>query len=179
MLNGIEDKYIEKASETLALQQEPQEGMIVRAAPKSRGAVWKTVIASVAATAAVVSGAFFLMRNIGKNGLVFEPAISYESSVPDGEISNGNSATVNPVSSVGNEESTPPTEIGEPVYKDEMKFYAVDAVDDRLTYKWDVEADRITFKKTGWIGYEYEIDDSSTSLGYLKDFFGNENLFVD
>ena len=179
MLNDVEDKYIEEASKTLALQQEAREGISVRAAPRSRRSVWRTVIVSAAATAAVVFGAVFLMRNIGKNGITFEPSISYDSYVRDGDSSSENSVAVSSVSSGRNEESAPPTEISEPVYKDEMKFYAVDAVDDRLTYKWDVEADRITFEKTGWIGYEYEIDDSATSLGYLEEFFGTENLFVD
>ena len=73
MLNGMEDKYIEKASELLALQQEAREGMVVYAAPKSRRTVWKTVIASVAATAAAVFGVFVLAKNMISLG---EPDIS-------------------------------------------------------------------------------------------------------
>ena len=111
MLDGIEDKYIEEASRTLALQQEEREGVVVHAAPKSRKSIWKTVAVSAAATAAVVFGAVFLMRNVGKNGLMLEPANSFDSSVQDGEIVSGNSELVNSEnSSVQSEESAPPTE---------------------------------------------------------------------
>ena len=111
MLNGMEDKYIEEASEILALQQEAREGVVVHAATKSRRSVWKTVIASAAATAAVVFGAVFLMRNVGKNGLMLEPANSFDSSVQNEEIVSGNSELVNSEDgSVQSEESAPPTE---------------------------------------------------------------------
>ena len=122
MLNGMEDKYIEKASELLALQQEAREGMIVRAAPKSRRSMWKTVIVSAAATAAAVFGAVFLMRNVGKNVIMFEPANSFDSSVQDENIGSGDSELENSesssVQSGDSEESAPPTESGSSVFEE-------------------------------------------------------------
>ena len=227
MLDGMEDKYIEEASEILALQQEAREGVVVHAATKSGRAILKTVIASAAATAAVI-GAVFLIRHVGKNGLMLEPASSYDS----GDIGGGNSGLVNSetssVQSVGNEESAPPTESsssvseenntsssaeestvpiepdGEEVTSGESNvpepdwhpplnyvdlgtvYKAVDPVDNSVIREVDFSDGKITTRRYGYNynileDYEYnpQIEGSAVSLGYLRDFFGTDDLPFD
>lgn len=248
MLDGVEDKYIEKASELLALRQEDREGVLVQAAPRSRGTVWKTVAVSAAATAAVVFGAVFLMRNVGKNGFMLEPASSYDSPGRDGDIGGGNSVTVNSenssvesadssaesenssvqsedsaVQSADGEDSAPPTDssssapeesstsssaeessvppeadgeevtsgesdVSEPEvvnvwhpplnYVDTGTVYnAVDPVDNRVRFV-DFSDTTIHIGR-GDPEYPYTIEGSEVSLGYLRDFFGTDDLPFD
>lgn len=56
---------------------------------------------------------------------------------------------------------------------------AVDPVDDRITYTLDIRPDTISLKMK--VGFEYtgECEDSTISLNYLEDFFGNDNFPVD
>ena len=75
MLNGIDGKFIEKASEDLAFWQESQKGISVRP-EHSRRFSRRTVIVSVACTAAVMFGVFFLSLNIGKIEKTDDPANS-------------------------------------------------------------------------------------------------------
>lgn len=75
ILGGIDSKFIEKASEDLAFWQESQKGIRVRI-DNSRKFSWKTVIASVACTAAAMFGIFVLFLNVGKIGIIDSPASS-------------------------------------------------------------------------------------------------------
>ena len=191
IVNGAEDKYIEEASEMLALQQEAQEGVIVHAAPKSRRSVLKSVIVSVAATAAVVSGAVFLMRNVGNNGFMFEPANSFDSSVRNGDISNGNSVSGNSVPTESDSEKVTSVEsdVSEPEvvnvwhpplnYVDKGTVYkVVDPVDNRVR---SVDfSDTTIHVLTHDIEYDTTIEGGSVvSLGYLREFFGTDALPFD
>lgn len=55
---------------------------------------------------------------------------------------------------------------------------AVDPVDDRITYNLDIRPDRISLNRKVGFEYKYEFEDSTTSLKYLEDFFGNDNFPV-
>lgn len=56
---------------------------------------------------------------------------------------------------------------------------AVDPVDDRITYNLDIKPDKISLHRRVGFEYKYELEDSTTSLKYLEDFFGNDNFPVD
>lgn len=88
----IDDTYIQRANEDVNLWQRSQEGEVVRP-DDSRRFPWRTVIASVACAAAVVFGAFFLMRNVLKNGFTLKPADSTNSSSVQGGASNSDGIT--------------------------------------------------------------------------------------
>lgn len=68
LFGEIDDKILRQANDALNLYQRSQEGVSFRA-DYSRRSRWKTVIASVAGTAAVMFGVFVLLLNIGKLGL--------------------------------------------------------------------------------------------------------------
>ena len=196
MLDGVEDKYIEEASEILALQQEAREGVLVRAAPRSR-TMRKTVIASVAA-AAVVFGAVFLMRNVGKNGLMLEPSSSYDSAVQGGD---GEESAPPSESTVFEESSVPIESDGEKVTSSESDvsdaddinvwhppiepvdietvFDAVDPVDNRVRHIDLSDGEFYIGRDMGITEYDPTIESSDVSLGYLKDFFGTDALPFD
>ena len=86
IFGGIDEKYIREANEDMNFWLESQEGEVVRA-DVSRRFPWRTFIASVACTAAVVVGAVFLMRNVLRNSFVLEPASSTDSPAWGGESS--------------------------------------------------------------------------------------------
>ena len=65
IFGGIDEKYIREANEDMNFWLESQEGEVVRA-DGSRRFPWRTVIASVACTAAALFGVFVLMLNVGK-----------------------------------------------------------------------------------------------------------------
>lgn len=79
--------------------------------------------------------------------------------------------TINGENSELNEEITLPETI-------DQKFEAVDPVDNRISYVWEVETDRISYDLMGNLIDQYEFEDNITSLGYLKEFFGNENYLL-
>ena len=104
----IDEKYIEEsADDDGSYFEDAGEGIAVRAGDP-RKIFWRTFIASVACTAAVVVGAVFLMRNVLRNGFILEPASSVDSSVQGGEISSGESTSLDEssVSSVPTDEPT-------------------------------------------------------------------------
>ena len=86
IFGGIDEKYIREANEDMNFWLESQEGEVVRA-DGSRRFPWRTFIASVACTAAVVVGAVFLTRNVMRNGFVLEPASSTDNPAWGGESS--------------------------------------------------------------------------------------------
>lgn len=65
LFGEIDDKIVRQANSVLNLYQESQEGVSFRA-DYSRRSLWKTVIASVAFTAAAMFGVFVLLLNVGK-----------------------------------------------------------------------------------------------------------------
>ena len=67
MLNDVEDKYVEKASKVLELQQEAREGISVSAERPRKAPLWKLVTA-VSCSAAALLGAFMLITNVPKIG---------------------------------------------------------------------------------------------------------------
>lgn len=56
---------------------------------------------------------------------------------------------------------------------------AVDFVDDRVTYTFDIQPDSMRYDVKIGYEYKYELSPNDVTLNYLKDFFGNDNLLVD
>ena len=106
IFGDIDEKYIEEAADDDGSYFEVADEGVVVYAGDPRKIFWRTFIASVACTAAVVVGAVFLMRHVLKSGVTFEPAGSVESSVQEGESSSGESepSSESSVSSVPNDE---------------------------------------------------------------------------
>ena len=97
----IDEKYIEEAADDDGSYfEDADEGVVVHAGDP-RKIFWRTFIASVACTAAVVVGAVFLMRTVLKNGFIFEPASSNSISAQGGESSSGESMPLNESSGAG------------------------------------------------------------------------------
>lgn len=93
IFGDIDEKYIEEAADDEdGYFEDADEGVVVHAGDP-RKIFWRTFIASVACTAAVVVGAVFLVRTVLKNGFVLEPASSTSSSAQEGESSSGESTT--------------------------------------------------------------------------------------
>ena len=78
IFGGIDEKYIREANEDMNFWLESQEGEVVRA-DGSRRFPWRTVIASVACTAAALFGVFVLMLNVGKIRVIDSPESSVNS----------------------------------------------------------------------------------------------------
>lgn len=161
----IDDKFIRQVNEDVDRWQEAREGVSVRAGSSRRSPV-RIALASVAC-AAVAFGAFFLLRNVGKNGIMYEPSSSQNNAVQSDDNVPGTVSTAMP----DDNEST--------------RFEAIDPVEDRITYVWKVEPDRISYNlvvEPDLISYDpiYEdkYEDKDTSMQYLREFFGNENNFV-
>ena len=86
LFGEIDAELVQQANDDLNFWQESQEGIVVRAG-SSRRSPLRIVFASVACAAAVF-GAVFLLRNVLKNGFMYEPPVnSSDSSVQGGESS--------------------------------------------------------------------------------------------
>ena len=86
LFGEIDADIVQQANDDLNAWREAQEGVVVRAG-STRISPLRIVFASVACAAAVF-GAVFLLRNVLKNGFVYEPANLSNSSVQGGESSN-------------------------------------------------------------------------------------------
>lgn len=64
----------------------------------------------------------------------------------------------------------------EPVAEDptDIDFEAVDPIDDRITYRVKLSSEKTTLGTKRDFDYFYEVEDSKTALGYLREFFGND-----
>ena len=82
LFGEIDDKIVRQANDALNLYQESQESVSFRA-DYSRRSPLKTVIASVACTAAALFGVFVLLLNIGKIKLSEDPVQSGSNSFND------------------------------------------------------------------------------------------------
>ena len=161
LLGGIDSKMVEKASEDMVLWQEAQQGEIVRAG-KPRKHPLRIAAASVACAAAAV-GAVFLIGNVGKNGIMREPASSYDNDVQ--------SADIVPGAAPGNADK----KFCETVVV-RAPFEAVDPVNDLIRYVWQVEPDRISYELLNPSPVSVPVfEDSETSMQYLYEFFGIED----
>ena len=85
ILSEIDSKYIEKASEALSFWQESQKGINVHL-DYSRKFSWKTSVASVACTVAVLFGVFVLLLNVGKISIIENPEGSVNNPDQSGAI---------------------------------------------------------------------------------------------
>ena len=75
LFGEIDPEIVQQANDNLNSWQRSREGVVVRAGSSSKFPA-RIAIASVACAAAVVLGVFFLMRNVWKNGFLFEPTKS-------------------------------------------------------------------------------------------------------
>ena len=75
IFSGIDEKFIREANEDMNFWLKSQEGIVVRV-DNSRRFSWRTVIASVACTAAVLFGVFVLLLNVGKISIIEDPESS-------------------------------------------------------------------------------------------------------
>ena len=85
LFGDIDADIVQQANDDLNAWQESQKGVVVRAG-SPRKMPLKIVFASVACAAAVF-GAVFMLRNYLKNGFMYEPVNSSDSSVQSGENS--------------------------------------------------------------------------------------------
>lgn len=96
----INDEYLQNANELYNLWQDSQTGVSV-AANYSRKATLKTIIVSVACTAAVMFGLFVLFLNVGKIGIIGNSGNSNNTPGQNGSVyssvstesNNGNTST--------------------------------------------------------------------------------------
>ena len=102
----IDDEYIQTANELYDIWQESQKGVIVRA-DSSRRSPWRTIIASVACTAAALFGVFVLMLNVGKIAIIDSSA---SSDVVSGEMTASNSENTASDPSVGGNSAENPSQ---------------------------------------------------------------------
>ena len=89
LFGDIDADIVQQANDDLNAWQEAQKGVVVRAGSPQRTPL-KIVLASVACAAAVF-GAVFMLRNYLKNGFMYEPVNSSNSSVQGGENGNAES----------------------------------------------------------------------------------------
>ena len=198
LLGGIDSKMIEKASEDIFNWQKSQEGEPIIVDAPRKASLWLP-IASVVCAAAAVIGGFFIIRNIRQNrsfGIAGDPN---SSSVLSGGSENRVpvSTEISESSPVQGDESLD----GDPVIDrdptrlsyDDMKFEAVDPVDDRIIYYCEFNPDRITYTikylssdkismgNDGQFVFNDDqsfFEDSDISRQYMYEFFGNDRSMV-
>ena len=78
IFSGLDEEFVGEANEDMNFWLESQKGVVVRA-DGSRRFPWRTVIASVACTAAALFGVFVLMLNVGKIRVIDSPESSVNS----------------------------------------------------------------------------------------------------
>ena len=83
IFSGLDEEFVSEANEAMNFWLGSQEGEVVRA-DGSRRFPWRTVIASVACTAAALFGLFVLMLNVGKIGIIDSPESSVNSPAQSG-----------------------------------------------------------------------------------------------
>lgn len=81
IFSGVDDEIIRQTNEDINFWLESREGIIV-CADDSRKFSWRTVIASVACTAAAMFGVFVLLLNVGKIGIIDRSANSHQIGLP-------------------------------------------------------------------------------------------------
>lgn len=161
MLGDIDSKMVEKASEDMVLWQEAQQGEVVRAGSPRKHPL-RIAAASVACAAAVLGG-FVLIRNIGKNGIMLEPASSY-----DNDVQSEDSVPADDPGTVDKVEYSK-TGVRAP-------FEAVDPVNDLIRYVWQVEPDRISYELLNPSQVSNLVfEDSETSMRHLYESLGIKN----